>query len=573
MRLGYIYGLPKVHKCKLLKQLIEQNKHIEHGTFHYKFNDLKIPFRPILSGTRCPLKRLCELSKIILRPFEKRIPHLIIDTYDFLRKLPHKVEDQGQPTLVAIDIVQLYPSINNELGLEALKYWFEKFPEEFTKHFTKEFTLELIKLIQNNVYFTFNDHIYQQIQGTAMGKDHAPPYANLTIAYLIIEKLYPTLDQLVGRQCVEHVRENLKFFLDDGVILLNENIIQASTLLECLNKMNTNIQFTMETSTTEVPFLDVLIKSKQDPYKANTYNISTDIYHKPTDAFNYFPFNSCAPGHIGRNIPYNLTRRIATIVSEEKTRNIRFNELIPRLLSKKYPIGLINDSIKKAKTLKREVLLRPKPQENKPGTEIITLVLEHNPQYIDPSKKIANIVTDLVHTDKIKASNSEIPKIINARKQPLNLLRLLSLSKKRDHNLNELNNNNGEFIKCGNKQCLFCKDNAIVESTYTTKNGTTLKRNVNMTCKTMDLIYLLMCTGCREEYLGETGCTIAERTNLHRSQIKIETYRKLKVSKHVHNCSNGQFKIFPFHKCSQQSHIYREEMEMRFRNLVNPKLH
>ena len=76
------------------------------------------------------------------------------------------------------------------------------------------------------------------------------------------------------------------------------------------------------------------------------------------------------------------------------------------------------------------------------------------------------------------------------------------------------------------------------------------------------------------EYIGETGRTIAERTNLHRSQIKIEKYRKLIVSNHVSSCGNGnRFKIFPFHKCSKGDHIYREEVEGRFRAIVRPDLH
>ena len=336
--------------------------------------------------------------------------------------------------------------------------------------------------------------------------------------------------------------------------------------------MDENIKFTMETSKTEVPFLDVLVQSKIDPYNANIYNITTDIYHKPTDCFNYFPFNSCAPNHVARNIPYNLCRRIVTIVSNTTIRNKRLNELIPRLLNKKYPRELIMDSIKKAKTLNRETLLAPKKHVDKIERDKITLVMNHNPQYLDPSDKIKNIVQDLAHTVKIQATNDRIPIIINARRQPPNLVRMLSLSKKRDHTEN-LPNTNNTFTKCNSKQCIFCHENVISENTYTTKNGTVLKRKMPMDCKTMDLIYLLVCTKCEEEYLGETGCTISERTNLHRSQIKNEKYRKLKVSKHIHECGGDKFKMFPFYKCTQQSHIYREEMEMKFRKLVCPKLH
>ena len=205
--------------------------------------------------------------------------------------------------------------------------------------------------------------------------------------------------------------------------------------------------------------------------------------------------------------------------------------------------------------------------------DTITLVLKHNPLFQDPAQKITSFCQDLAHTTKIKASNSKVPRIINARKQPLNLLRMLSLSKKRDHTITNNNNVLGTFTKCGNTRCLFCYECVISDTTYTTKNGTILKRKVEMNCKTMDLIYCLICLACGEEYIGETGCTIAERTNLHRSQITNDKYRKMKVSKHIHECSCNKFKIFPFYKCNQQSHIYREEIEKKFRIMVCPSLH
>ena len=86
-------------------------------------------------------------------------------------------------------------------------------------------------------------------------------------------------------------------------------------------------------------------------------SIETDIYHRPTDTFNYFSFDSCAPRHIARNIPYNLARRISTIISCPKKRDIRLSELKPCLLAKKYPEKLVDDSIKYAKSLDRTILL------------------------------------------------------------------------------------------------------------------------------------------------------------------------------------------------------------------------
>ena len=160
--------------------------------------------------------------------------------------------------------------------------------------------------------------------------------------------------------------------------------------------------------------------------------------------------------------------------------------------------------------------------------------------------------------------------IMTARRQPPNLLRQLSLNINRDHTI-ECENNDKTLTPCSDKKCEFCPQ-AISRDTYITKNVTILKRNHKMTCKSRDLIYILICHGCGEEYVGETGTQLNLRTNLHRNQIKNPSYSCLKVSKHVHLCGNNKFSIFPLHKCFAQCHVYREELEAKYRKLIKPKL-
>ena len=90
--------------------------------------------------------------------------------------------------------------------------------------------------------------------------------------------------------------------------------------------------------------------------------------------------------NITRNIPYTLARRIALIVSDPKIRDAQLEKLRPRLIDKNYPENHINDSIEKAKTYDRNVLLQYKKQEVDKNS--LTLVLDHNPRLIDPSHKL-----------------------------------------------------------------------------------------------------------------------------------------------------------------------------------------
>ena len=202
---------------------------------------------------------------------------------------------------------------------------------------------------------------------------------------------------------------------------------------------------------------------------------------------------------------------------------------------------------------------------------MLTLVIDHNPNFEDPSVTVKNICQSLAITDKVKNGKMKMPKIITARRQPPNLLRILSLSKKRDHSTST-DENDGKYIPCKDPRCETCP--AVIKAkTYVTKNETVLKRNAKMSCKSRDLLYLLICKTCRGEYCGETGVYLNLRTNLHRNQIEDSLYRKMKVSHHIHRCGKDDFEIFPFLKFDKNCHIYREEMEKHFREIIKPKLH
>ena len=89
------------------------------------------------------------------------------------------------------------------------------------------------------------------------------------------------------------------------------------------------LTFTMKKSNTNIDFLDVEILKGRDG------RITTDIYHKPTDSFNYITFDSGQPRHTKVNIPFNMARRIRTIVSDERSKQ-KLEDLKAILESKNY---------------------------------------------------------------------------------------------------------------------------------------------------------------------------------------------------------------------------------------------
>ena len=103
-------------------------------------------------------------------------------------------------------------------------------------------------------------------------------------------------------------------------------------------------------------------------------------------------------------------------------------------------------------------------------------------------------------------------KLIKSMSQAPNLGRLLCKSKF------ESQHKNHEVKNCG-KNCISCPY-LLTASLYQLKqvNKTFLLKN-SFNCESNHLIYIVICQGCKEEYIGETGCLVKERINITISTI------------------------------------------------------
>ena len=132
--------------------------------------------------------------------------------------------------------------------------------------------------------------------------------------------------------------QNWKRFLDDRFIFLRLSLKKPNGLLDVLNNINSAIQFTMETSGTQLPFLDIIINTEGK-------RVFMDIYSKPTDSKRYVSFNSNHPKHCLKSIPFSLARRICMIIEKVSLKEIRLKELETLLPEQYYPKIIIKAGI------------------------------------------------------------------------------------------------------------------------------------------------------------------------------------------------------------------------------------
>ena len=56
----------------------------------------------------------------------------------------------------------MYTNVNNDLGIEAIKFWFQEDPNALPERIPKEFTVESLKLVlESNNYFITADTMYK----------------------------------------------------------------------------------------------------------------------------------------------------------------------------------------------------------------------------------------------------------------------------------------------------------------------------------------------------------------------------------------------------------------------------
>ncbi|XP_071152298.1 uncharacterized protein [Mytilus edulis] len=359
------YGLPKVHKNAQIQNTVRDQNNIYVETFGPA--DLKLS--PIIAGPESLTQRLSHFIDLVIKHLCPSIPSYIKDDMAFLNHIPAIVLEET--LLTSFDVTSLYTNIPHDLGLTAVKYRIEEKRDEIDSRFETNFILEATKIVLEENTFYFDGNKYRQIKGTAMGTKVVPTYANLVMGYLE-QQMYRQISVQFDQNFCDYVIKFWKRYLDDCIIFWSRSEKDLYKFKDLINSLHPSIKFTMETSDTQLPFLDFLIlKSGR--------HIKTDIYYKSTDAHQYLNFHSCHPSHTKRNIPYCMARRICAIVTDHNIRGVRLKELKGHLTQQLYPDGLIESGIRKSKLLTLQELRTPKVKDTDETLKKIPFVSTHDP--------------------------------------------------------------------------------------------------------------------------------------------------------------------------------------------------
>ena len=413
------------------------------------------PFRPIVDTTNTPYSGIGSFLKKLLYPLTLNDYSMkdSFQTVEELGKIDYSLLQNGYK-LVSFDVVSLFTNVplKRTINIIVNRIYNEKLIEtKIKKHTLKKLILDCC----TKTTFSFNDVLYDQIDGVCMGSALGPVLANIIMTEL--EKL--VLPKLFEDGVIKFYAR----YVDDTIVLIKED--EVENVLQKFNRFDRNLQFTVDTfDDGNVHFLDLTI---------DTITGNIDVYSKPTNTGQYSHFRSFSPWNYKvawARALFNRAKKICTTPELFKAQKNKIGKILswngfPALCRKKLIKGFEQDWVNKNSPRNMNDIPRSsngssenRLMEEADETPIFTLKLPY----------IGNSGDKLVKTLKRKIHQNVSGKI---------RLRVLFTT---------------------NKIAKFCSVKDRLPDPQ--KNG---------------IVYKIKCPGCGETYVGKTECCFEKRLEEH----------------------------------------------------------
>ncbi|CAJ0964495.1 unnamed protein product, partial [Ranitomeya imitator] len=419
--------------------------------------------------------------------------------------------------LVSLDINSLYTNIDNEKGISAVENFLNnntQFPCDL-----KVFCRTLLTFTLTKNFFLFEDEFFLQRNGTAMGSNVAPPYANIFMADF--ESNFVYTHPLFQQYCILWKR-----FIDDIFLVWCGDIKSLVFFHQYINQCVTKLTFTIHYDHKSISFLDTQVIVNEDG------SLSTDLYVKPTDKNSLLLFTSCHSHHIKRALPLSQFQRINRIVSDSSQRTLRLKDMALKFQNRGYPDTLLKHSpdALSSRTVRRD-------------TRRMAFVSTHHP-FMRLFHRIIH-----KHWPLLGLLYPDIPEFLSpplmCHKKPPNLCNLLVSadvgSARKEIRQTVLGSTRKGTFPC--LHCLQCSNISKGDTFTHPRSGKRFPIRNYYNCDSTYVIYLIKCP-CGLGYVGETTQHIRDRISQHKSTIrckKIMLPIPAHLISHNHNISQLRY--------------------------------
>ena len=199
-------------------------------------------------------------------------------------KIVDELNDVGileSDLLVSFDIVNMFPSIDNKIGVERVRKKLVQFSEKFDV--PVDGIIEALEICLYKNCSTYQGQYWLETDGTAMGPKNSCSYADIVAECVDLRVLEAKIN-------FPELRSWFRF-RDDTFVLWRGTVERLNNFFTVLNSFDKNLQFTMDIGGKSLNFLDLSISIRGN-------SLVTSVYSKPTDAHLYLNAKSCHPRSI-----------------------------------------------------------------------------------------------------------------------------------------------------------------------------------------------------------------------------------------------------------------------------------
>jgi len=293
--------------------------------------------RPIAADHSSIMHNLSRLLAAALNMLVRQQPTVLQKPSNLLSELRAvQLDSSTEPDqifLVTADVDSLYPSLNNHhrtLLLQQLPRLLQDQQGTVTLEQVQlpvHWLQQAIALVLDHHYVSFEQRLFRQRRGTAMGTPMAPPYANLILALL---------EQDVIKDFQEHLLLYRRY-IDDILVVFRGD---ANALRQFQTRLAQQLQLTLtwSISTSNAEFLDLAIWKLHDGLCYRTHQ-------KTLNNYLYVPRSSQHPPRMFRGIIIGeLTRYARTCAREEDFLQIA-KRFFQRLRARGYPMSILRQAL------------------------------------------------------------------------------------------------------------------------------------------------------------------------------------------------------------------------------------
>ena len=293
-----------------------------------KVHKKPIKGRPIVPSMTWMTFHLSQWIANQLNPLLPNTEWVLKDSYDLLASLKN-INNKTLPITMRVasaDVDALYPSMDIKTGLQLVKNFIEELQWENPQK--REFLIKAMEFVLTKGYISFENEIYQQTNGAAMGSPMIPPYANIF--------MYQLEKNTVHKFTNSGTILLYKRFIDDVFIITKDS--EITDLQSELNTLNPSIKLTWSPPAKHCNFLDLVILVKNN-------KIHTKVYQKELNTYAYLPFHSYHTPAQKRGFIKGEAIRYARISTNEVDFKLMIKLFTLRLQRRGYPLSFIQRAL------------------------------------------------------------------------------------------------------------------------------------------------------------------------------------------------------------------------------------